>query len=78
MIFYLILRLIENVKEVREELSSNVLFGTIDSWVIYNLSNKKLHITDVTNASRTYLMNLNTLKYEQEILKLIIVYIHLF
>jgi len=58
--FHKFIRLIENVKEIQAELHKNVLFGTIDSWVVWNLTNK-LHVTDVTNASRTFLMNIHTL-----------------
>ncbi|MDH6532940.1 glycerol kinase [Aurantimicrobium minutum] len=47
-------------------------FGTIDSWLVWNLTggiNGGVHITDVTNASRTYLMNLETLQWEEELLE---------
>ncbi|BCY13127.1 glycerol kinase GlpK [Actinoplanes sp. L3-i22] len=47
-----------------------VLFGTIDSWLIWNLTGGGLHITDVTNASRTQLMNLATLEWDPELLAL--------
>ncbi|MEU4160980.1 glycerol kinase GlpK [Actinoplanes sp. NPDC026670] len=46
-----------------------VLFGTIDSWLIWNLTGG-LHVTDVTNASRTMLMNLNDLAWDDELLEL--------
>lgn len=45
-------------------------FGTIDSWLVYKLTNGKKHITDVSNASRTLLMNLETLDYDYELLKI--------
>lgn len=48
---------------------SELLFGNIDTWIIWNLTGA--HITDVTNASRTMLMNLNTLDWDDEILKLL-------
>lgn len=54
--------------------SGDLCFGTIDSWIIWNLTggaNNGLHITDVSNASRTLLMNLQTLKWDQEILQII-------
>ncbi|KRX06702.1 hypothetical protein PPERSA_09104 [Pseudocohnilembus persalinus] len=61
--------LLENVEGLKKEQDQgNVLYGTMDSWIVWNLTNK-LHITDVSNASRTYLMNLNNLKYEQSIIK---------
>lgn len=47
-----------------------LLFGTIDSWLVYKLTGGKHHITDVSNASRTMLMNLNTLDYDEELLEL--------
>src|SRR5437763_1258223 len=46
--------------------AGEVLFGTIDSWLIYNLTGR--HVTDVTNAGRTMLMNLRTLDWEDELL----------
>ena len=51
--------------------SGDALFGTIDSWLVWNLTggpNGGLHITDVTNASRTQLMNLSTLSWDTELL----------
>ncbi len=46
-------------------------FGTIDSWLVWNLTNGKLHITDVTNASRTMLFNIHTLTWDKELLNLL-------
>lgn len=54
--------------------SGDLCFGTIDTWIIWNLTggvNHGLHITDVSNASRTLLMNLQTLQWDQEILQII-------
>lgn len=48
---------------------NNVCFGTIDSWLIFNLTNKLSHVTDVSNASRTLLMNIKELEWDEEILK---------
>ena len=45
-------------------------FGTIDSWLIWNLTRGKLHITDVSNASRTMLFNIHTLQWDKELLEL--------
>jgi glycerol kinase len=45
-----------------------VLFGTMESWLIWNLTGGRLHVTDVTNASRTMLMNLETLQWDEELL----------
>lgn len=50
--------------------SGEALFGTIDSFLIYRLSGGKSHVTDVSNASRTQLMNLQTLSWDKEMLKL--------
>ena len=46
------------------------LFGTVDSYLVWKLTNGKVHITDVTNASRTMLFNIHTLKWDQELLDL--------
>lgn len=47
-----------------------LLCGTVDTWLVWNMSNRLCHITDVSNASRMMLMNLKTLKYDQELLDL--------
>lgn len=47
-----------------------LLFGTIDTWVLWNLSGKRLHLTDVTNASRTMLFNIHTLDWDDDLLAL--------
>ena len=60
---------IKNVPAVQEAVSAgSALIGTIDSWLVWNLSGG-IHITDVTNASRTLLMNLETLDWDEELLK---------
>lgn len=54
--------------------NGELLFGTVDSWIIWNLTggvHGGLHITDVSNASRTLLMNLETLDWDEDILKLL-------
>lgn len=58
----------ENVDGVKD--NKNVLFGTIDTWLTWNLSKGKAHITDVTNASRTLLFNINTLNWDKDLLNL--------
>jgi glycerol kinase len=59
--------ILDNVDGVRAKAESgDLLFGTIDTWLIWNLTGK--HITDVTNASRTMMMNINTLEWDEEIL----------
>jgi len=55
---------------VRAE-AGDLLFGNIDSWLIWNLTGRAAHITDVTNASRTMLMNLSTLDWDDEILRIL-------
>lgn len=45
-------------------------FGTVDSWLVYNLTNGEKHITDVTNASRTLLFNIHTLAWDDELLSI--------
>jgi glycerol kinase len=45
-------------------------FGTIDSWLLWKLTNGKVHITDVTNASRTMLFNIHSMQWDNELLKL--------
>ena len=45
-------------------------FGTMDSWLVWNLTGGKVHVTDVTNASRTMLFNINTLQWDSELLNL--------
>lgn len=47
-----------------------LLFGTVDSWLVYRLTGGKVHCTDVSNASRTLLMNLRTLGWDEELLEL--------
>jgi glycerol kinase len=61
--------LLENVPGVRERAERGELaFGTIDTWLIWNLSGGKLHITDPSNASRTLLYNIYTGQWDDEIL----------
>ena len=60
--------LIDNVPKVRElKENGRLAFGTIDSWLIWSLTDGKLHITDVTNASRTMLFDINRLCYDQKL-----------
>lgn len=63
--------LIENVEEISRKIrQGKALFGTVDSWILYNLTGGKVHATDATNASRTMLFNINTLNYDRELLEL--------
>ena len=47
-----------------------LMFGTVDSWLIYKLTNRKVHATDVSNASRTLLFNINTMSWDEELCKI--------
>jgi glycerol kinase len=63
--------ILENVPGAREKAEAGQLaFGTIDSWLIWKLTAGKTHVTDVTNASRTMLYNINTLSWDEELLAL--------
>jgi glycerol kinase len=64
--------LLNNVTGARERAERGELaFGTIDSWLIWKLTNGKRHVTDVTNASRTMLFNIHTLEWDEELLQLL-------
>lgn len=61
--------LLDHVPGVRERAGKGELaFGTVDSWLIYNLTGGKVHATDVSNASRTLLFNLETLQWDDHLL----------
>jgi glycerol kinase len=63
--------ILENVADARSRArNGDLLFGTVDSWLIWNLTNGAAHVTDVTNASRTMLMNLATGEWDAELLSL--------
>ena len=59
---------IENGQQLAE--SGDLLFGTIDSWIVYKMTMGKTHATDVTNASRTLLFNINEMKWDEELCKI--------
>ena len=64
--------ILENVPGAREKAERGELrFGTVDSWLVWNLTGGRTHITDVTNASRTMLFNINTLEWDAELLALL-------
>ncbi|WP_297238283.1 glycerol kinase GlpK [uncultured Faecalicoccus sp.] len=50
--------------------TQDLLFGTIDTWLVWKMTNGKVHVTDVSNASRTLLMNIHTLDWDPELLEL--------
>ncbi len=63
--------ILDNVKGAREAAEAGKLvFGTVDSWLIWNLTRGEVHVTDVTNASRTMLFNIHTLEWDNDLLDL--------
>ncbi len=63
--------ILDNVSGARKAAENGELaFGTVDSWLMWNLSNGKAHLTDVSNASRTMLFNIHTLQWDNDLLKL--------
>jgi glycerol kinase len=63
--------LLDNVPGLRKEAEAgNAVFGTIDTWLVWNLSDGKALVTDVTNASRYLLMNIETCEWDEELLSL--------
>jgi glycerol kinase len=64
--------ILDNVKGARERAERGELaFGTVDSWLIWKLTNGERHVTDVTNASRTMVFNIHTLAWDDDLLKLL-------
>ena len=64
--------ILENVPGVRERAEKGeLLFGTIDTWLIWKLTGGKVHVTDYSNASRTMMFNIHTLEWDDEILKIL-------
>lgn len=64
--------ILDHVPGAREKASKgDLMFGTIDTWLLWNLSGRRVHATDVTNASRTMLFNIHTLEWDQDILDLL-------
>ena len=62
--------ILDNVPGAREKAEAgDLLFGTIDTWLIWKLTKGKVHVTDYSNASRTLLFNIQELKWDEEILK---------
>ena len=64
--------ILDSDKKIRD-LAENgeLLFGTIDTWLIWNLTNRKYHVTDYTNASRTLIFNIHTLQWDNELLSIL-------
>ena len=64
--------ILENVPGARERANAGKLrFGTVDSWLVWNLTGGRHHVTDVSNASRTLLFNIHTLEWDDEMLELL-------
>jgi len=63
-----ILNKVEGAREKAER--GELAFGTVDTWLIWNLTGGQLHVTDVTNASRTMIFNINTLEWDDELLNI--------
>lgn len=64
--------LLDNIIGARERAEKGkLLFGTVDSWIIWKLTGGKVHVTDYSNASRTMLFNIHTLKWDEEILRVL-------
>ena len=61
--------ILENVPGARERAEKGeLLFGTVETWLIWKLTHGRVHVTDYSNASRTMLFNINTLRWDEEIL----------
>jgi glycerol kinase len=66
--------ILDHVPGAREQAErGELLFGTIDSWIVWNLSGGRAHVTDYTNASRTLLYNIYDLQWDEELLRLMTV-----
>ena len=64
-----ILNNVENAREMAK--NGNLLFGTIDTWIIWNLTNGESHLTDYTNASRTLVYNINSKEWDKDLLEIL-------
>ncbi|MDR6783683.1 glycerol kinase [Pedobacter africanus] len=63
--------ILDHVEGAREKaVAGDIAFGTIDSWLIWRLTDGRVHVTDVSNASRTMIYNIHTLDWDQELLDL--------
>ncbi len=64
--------ILDNVEGARKKAENGeLLFGTIDTWLVWKLTNGKVHVTDYSNASRTLLFNINSLKWDDKLLKVL-------
>ncbi len=63
--------ILDNIQDARSKAASGELaFGTIDTWLTWKLTNGEVHVTDVSNASRTMLFNIHSMQWDEELLKL--------
>jgi glycerol kinase len=64
--------LLDNVPNARRQSEAGELaFGTVDTWLVYKLTGGRVHVTDVSNASRTLMFNIHTLEWDDELLELL-------
>lgn len=64
--------ILDNFPEIREKINKDkVLFGTVDTWLLWKLTGGKSHFTDYTNASRTMLFNIHKLKWDEQLLNIL-------
>lgn len=64
--------ILDNVEGARAAADNgDLLFGTVDSWLVWKLTDGKVHVTDVTNASRTLLFNIHSLEWDEELLEIL-------
>ena len=64
--------MLDHVAGAKEKAQNGkILFGTVETWLIWKLTKGKVHVTDYSNAARTMLFNIHTLKWDEEILKLL-------
>lgn len=64
--------LLDNVPDARRRAAAGeLLFGTVDTWIIWKLTGGKVHVTDYSNASRTMLFNIHTLQWDEDILSIL-------
>ena len=64
--------ILDNVEGAREKAErGDLLFGTVDTWLLWNLTNREVFVTDYTNASRTMLFNIKTLRWDEKILEML-------
>ncbi|HVK97345.1 MAG TPA: FGGY family carbohydrate kinase, partial [Flavisolibacter sp.] len=63
--------ILDNVEGAKmKAVNGDLCFGTVDSWLLWKLTNGKVHATDVTNASRTLFFNIHTMQWDEDLLKL--------